>query len=187
MLAIAAGISPALAGGFECPKAGTVVTYGQSKVTYRGADPTDPYICASEVNGKTSSLLFSWYAPDAEDQERISGLNRAKAALTAFFIGQKNKVSFELAQVVPHFEQFGMQNWKDTWQRIGFQTVSVGGQQIMTEQIRVTEEGMSGNTTLFWWDVWYDPVSHVFLRGRITVGRGYNHGRGYDATYLHVP
>jgi hypothetical protein len=170
---------------FACPKPGTVIAYASGNtITYHGADSKDSTICIREFNGRTGRFLFNYYV----EREWYSGLDQAKLALQSFFSGQKNEVIYERAEVVRGQESAGVQRWTDKWQRIGQDTVVVGGRSIVTDRVRITTEGTnSNNTYLGIWDLWYDPISHASLRGRISVQRGYSHDRGYDATALTLP
>lgn len=181
------------AAGFECPKDGTVVAYdtaGQAtKAMYHGTDPTDPLICIREGGqGRRGSFLFNYYFINSKDAASVSELDQARKALPAFFAGTADQVSFERAAVVRHEESRGTQRWKDTWQRLGRDVVPVAGRSIPTEHLRVTTEGVSGNTYLGTWDFWYDTADHVMLRSRYSAERGVCAGcRGSDAVSLTVP
>jgi hypothetical protein len=161
--------------GTFCPPAGTIYqgtsNRGPYTSTSKGADPKDPTIClrvtegpGAGVNyGKQVATLYGWYQSDYFSAAQLA---KARAELGALFAGQKDQTTFDITVNRPGTSYV----WTDTvtWKRMGQEMITIGGRPINAVRFEYHDVGGPGSgsyDTL--WSLWYDPTSHVWIKGDI--------------------
>lgn len=156
--------APLEAGSF-CPPAGTQVRGRHDDGTffhndYQGADPQDPTIC---LVGSIRSL-FGIYYLNARETYIWGSEDRIRNGLLALFSGQSAEVTFDVT-----FTQAGSTHGRrDTWQKVGNDTVQVNGRNVGVVKYRYTMEGTMNSNYHAVREMWYDPALHLVLRRRNT-------------------
>jgi hypothetical protein len=160
-----------------CPGAGVVVTGQNNRGTYTvtqlGPDKSDPSICHSKTDGQGSMApgkevrrIYNWwdvdlYPTSSSDQKKI------EESIGAVLSGQANEASFEAVMGKAGTSWSWSQN--ETWKRVGQDTISISSQNVSTVRLRMETTPAGGTNTRIAWDLWWDPVRHLFLRGHATV------------------
>jgi hypothetical protein len=162
-----------------CPKDGTVIsaknTTGLYNSTARGSDPKDASVCigvsegpgSGVNNGREVRRIYGYYDlttynMSSTDQER------ARAALESLLTGARNEVEFELTEYLVGTRYAWTSN--EHWKRTGQASLSVGGRSINAVSFQLETKYVSGSSQYHGvWDLWYDPVSHIWLKGHVTM------------------
>ena len=179
VLAVALVLSwfPAIAvhaqGSQWCLPAGLVIKAknNQGEVTYttKGADPTDSAVCVVHTIGpgagidydKTVRFIYGWLPLQGFAMTEATEKS-ARAGIGAILSGQSKEVSFEMTNSSPGYGSWsGINTWKNT----GSATISVGGRPTNVITLRSAFKGGGGSNYDGYWDLWYDPVLHLFVKG----------------------
>jgi hypothetical protein len=165
-----------------CPRSGIVFqgtnTIGPYTATTKGPDPADRSVCITVAegpgtgvnNGKPVSRIYGWYditnfklTPDTQ--------SKARAGLAAILTGQTGETSFEMTlSLVGRSEPWsGIESLK----RTGQATISVGGRPTNVILLHTAFKGTANSRYDAAWDLWYDPVLHLFVKGHLTTDSGF--------------
>jgi hypothetical protein len=166
---------PARAQPFQwCPPAGLLIkarnTQGEYTRATKGADPNDNSVCIGVANGpgagidsgKTVRAIYGWYTLQnfamTADTEKS-----ARAGLGAILSGHSDEVSFQMTNSRPGTSYI----WSGTesWKRTGQATLSIGGRPTNVMTLHEMFKGGANTNYDVYWDLWYDPVLHLFVRG----------------------
>jgi hypothetical protein len=163
-----------------CPGAGLVVTAqnnrGSYTITHLGPDKSDPAVCRSKAEGQGSLApgkevrrIFTWYDIDlyptsSADQKKI------EESVGAVLSGRINETAFDA--VMGKAGTSWSWNQNETWKRVGQDTIDIGSQNVNTVHLRQETKPGGGTNYHVAWDLWYDPVRHLFLKGHATVYSG---------------
>jgi hypothetical protein len=159
-----------------CPPAGTVVkgknTNGEFTSTHKGADPKDGTVCitlsegpgiSGLIFGKPVRRIYAWY--DLTTYTMTSETEkRAREGVGAVLSGRNEQVSFEMTLNRPG-SNYGSYSGTETWNRTGQTTITIGGRQTNVITLRETFKGGANTSFDGYWDLWYDPVLHLFVKG----------------------
>jgi hypothetical protein len=162
-----------------CPPSGMtiIIRNGQGEMvrTTRGADPMDSTVCVADINGpaagissgKTVRSIYGWYplqniimTPETERQARVG--------LGEILSGKSQEFSFTMTTKLDGRNWTGTESWRHTGQA----TIPVAGRSINVITVRQTYTG-NPSTPLSdaYWNLWYDPALHFFVKGeRYTTG-----------------
>ncbi|MEO9188499.1 MAG: hypothetical protein ABI224_00630 [Acetobacteraceae bacterium] len=186
---------PAISSNFvACPKAGTISkgrsTLGEYANYWQGTDPSDPTVCLGKsvsfdaaTSGKPWRRMYALF--DLTFRNWQQGEDQARTALGLLLSGQTNKVSFSETLTKPG--ESWIQTWRETWERTGVADVTVGNRTIKATVFRRTQEGRAGNGYLGTQQLWYDPATHLWIKGHLDVDRGYNLDRDFEMTSIVTP
>ena len=75
----------------------------------------------------------------------------------------------------------------ETWKRVGQDTISIGSQNVSTVHLRQEAKPGGGTNYHVAWDLWYDPVRHLFLKGHATVYSGNPLVTDFQVTAISAP
>ena len=157
-----------------CPPAGLVIKgtnrQGEFIRTTKGADPADSTVCVWHSIGpgagldydKTVRFIYGWLPLQnfamTEETEKS-----ARAGIGAILSGQSKEVSFEMTNRRPG----GGTSWSgiDSWKNTGSATISIGGRPTNVITLREAFKGGANTSYDGYWDLWYDPVLHLFVKG----------------------
>jgi len=157
-----------------CPPAGTTIKGTNDQGAYtrvaKGADPGDSAVCVSVLNGpgagidngKTIHRLYGWYDLDHYSRTPATTTDMHRG-LGAILSGQTSKTAFEMTS-----SQNGTRyNWSGTenWERVGQATLSIGGRPTAVVMLREAFKGGASSGYDGFWNLWYDPALHVFVKG----------------------
>lgn len=150
----------------------------------------DPTVCIgksesfdAETSGKPWRRLYGWY--DLTFRNWQQGEDQARTALGSLLSGQANKVSFDETVTEPGSSR--VQTWRNTWERVGAADVTIGNRTVKTIILRWTDEGRAGNGFLGTQELWYDPATHLFVKGHWDIERGIEHNLDFEVTSILPP
>ena len=133
-------------------------------------------------NGKPLSRIYGWY--DITNLNMTADTqNKARAGLGAILTGQTAATSFDMTMnTVGRSETWsGVESWK----RTGQTTIPVGGRPTNVIALHEAFKGGANSRYDADWDVWYDPATHLFVKGHKTTATGFG-GRIADFEILSV-
>lgn len=170
---------------FQCPKAGTRVTYGTSRrpVVFNGADPGDPMVClSSNPNGTSSRRVVNLLEPPAPQAREVHDglvqvfpLAPGRTARFSYFQGYRNDPT-----------QTGQ--FRETWTTVGPETLQVGGKPVQTVLVtREVENNQAAGSVGIRWKLWFAPESGLWVKGEPTVLRGDATVRPFTVSSIVVP
>jgi len=160
----------ASAGGFTCPKPGTVVKSANGmSVVYHGTEPGDSVVCLKTSSiGRDLKELYNWYSVDSGRDPTA-----ARAAMQDLFSGKVSKVSFETDVTFANVRRTpGPRTYLNTWSRVGEDVLAIDGRQIRTVVFDYEREGEYLVGFHGKWKIWFDPSSGLFLKGAFTPIKG---------------
>ena len=116
------------------------------------------------MSGKENRTIYGWYSlttlnRSASEQQKI------RESLGAVLSGQRDQVTFETTTSRP-----GTSNvWTNqvTWQRMGEATLTIDGRRVNTIMLRNTDNGGANSNYEGVWDLWYDPLLHIWVKGEL--------------------
>jgi hypothetical protein len=178
---------PTAQGIAACPLPGTIVeardTIGDYTVSYRGVDPEDDSVCISDIRrpGRawkevrtTYGWINGWFNLTRFDYPS-SSRRAARDALAGVLNGTITATEFDQ----PWGNRVTRQPGKASFVlvRTGNETLAIGATAINAITLRVSAEGNANSKipeSYFSndWDLWYDPESHLFVKGHVTNRRG---------------
>jgi hypothetical protein len=168
-----------------CPLAGTIVkardSLGDYVTTFRGADPADSSIClriterlGAANSGKEERTIYGWFnlsgrSAFASDQRQI-----ARDALATVLNGTKTETTFYLTTSRRGTNVIGTST--NTLMRTGQAILTVGERAVNVITLRLSSNGTTNSLYSVGyydidWDLWYDPSSHLFVKGHVTTRR----------------
>jgi hypothetical protein len=178
-----------------CPAAGVILTAqnnrGSYTVTQLGPDKSDPSVCHSKTDGQGSLApgkevrrIHNWwdvdlYLTSGSDQKKI------EESIGAVLSGQVTESSFDAIMGKAGTNWSWTQN--ETWKRVGQDTISIGSQNVSTVHLRQEAKPGGGTNYHVAWDLWYDPVRHLFLKGHATVYSGNPPVTDFQVTAISAP
>ena len=176
----AAGSVAAAPQGFQCPPAGTRITFGTGVRVHRGSDPSDPFVClATGANGRDERFLGNLVLlPTSDDVAH----RRALAQLLPPTPGKT--VDFTYASVNAQGATF-TSRW--TYRVAGSRTMTIAGTD--REVILIERDMQNPNWTGYFatWTFYYDPASRSILGGDIRVLRGEDRSTNWRASGVELP
>jgi hypothetical protein len=173
--------------GFQCPPAGTVVTYGDGgRVTWRGPDPNDPALCRrtairpeGEVNQRLPFSIWSY----SFDQNSLPQIRSGLAPLFPLAIGKR-----------VYFSRTGpdargqSQLYSETWRVEGRENLVVGGRTREVWRIRRSSEFQGSGSGSFSGELIMrvDVATHIVLKQDVESG-AWARGNAWAVTSLTFP
>jgi hypothetical protein len=196
--------SPAGAEGVAaCPRTGTIVkatdSLGDYITTFRGTDSADSSICISVTerpgvalnSAREQRTIYGWFnlstrTTYAPDQRQI-----VRDALAAVLNGTETATTFDLTVNRRGTNVLGTST--STLSRLGQASLTIEGRTISAITLRFAAKGLTNSLysqTYYdiYWDVWYDPSSHLFVKGHLTDRRGGGaRVRDFEVTSITLP
>jgi hypothetical protein len=177
-----------------CPTAGIAVAVTSNRGTYTvkhlGPDASDRSICLADVEGQGAVFpgqrrtIYVWY--DLTNFPMANSyVGDASNALAAVLSGQKNDATFDVVM-----GRSGKSwSWSSTeiWQRAGADTIKVGTQSTAATRLRYETKPGGGTNFHVVWDLWYDPVRHLLLKGHATALSGSPAVTDFEVTAISGP
>lgn len=159
-----------------CPPAGMVVhgrsNRGEFVTTSKGSDPEDNTVCvrvtegpsAGGMYGKPDRVLYGWYSVTTRVRTADT-LQRIHEGLGAILSGKSDRVVFDMTSSLAGRSY--MWTTTDTWTHTGQATLTIDGNAVNTITLHWTEKGGAGTNVDDEWDLWYDPIRHIWLKGEL--------------------
>lgn len=166
---------------FKCPRAETVTEIttpnGLQAVTNLGTDPTDPALCRWRRGTSPGASLYGIYGPDTSE---LRGAD-IRRGMDALFAGAA-EVSFRFQS------RMGRANVavEDTWQRVGVETLAIGGREVVAHVFLRTSVGRERDFRGVW-RRWYDPDSQEWVKRQLVEANQPTASDDYVASRLPLP
>jgi hypothetical protein len=190
-------VPPANAQGIAaCPRSGTIIkgrnSLGDYTATLRGADPSDSSVCVSVGEGPGAGInygkevrrIYGWFDLTnltlAPDQQKL-----ARDSLAAVLNGSKSETTFELTFGVAGRNYIGTMT--DTLVRTGQAPLTIDGRPVNTIALRDSIKGGANSQYDGDWSLWYDPASHLFVKGHVDIRSGGLQVRDFEVTAITAP
>ena len=116
----------------------------------------------------------------APDQQKL-----ARDALAAVLNGSKSETMFELTIGVAGRGYVGTMT--HTLARTGQALLTIDGRSVNTIALRDSIKGGANNPYDGDWSLWYDPASHVFVKGPLDIRRGGLQVRDFEVISITSP
>jgi hypothetical protein len=186
----AAAVAPAQAqnNDFHCPKSGTTVKTAIAEngveytQVYRGADQNDPEICRLTISTtvpytpRARRRLFNFF-----DVPTMADMTEVRPALRSLLSGQTNRMTFRFTAY--DSDRRGPWPWQETWQRLGHETIPVGGRNIDAVTFERESENVYTHSSHAKIKLWFDPATGIFLKDETTILQG-QWGHDYQVTSI---
>jgi hypothetical protein len=104
--------------------------------------------------------------------------------------GTKTETTFDLTTSRPGTNVIG--TYTNTLMRTGQAILTIGGRAVNVITLRLSENGTPNSLYSkgyydIDWDLWYDPSSHLFVKGRITTRRPAPWKHDFEVTSITLP
>ncbi len=176
---------PVHAQTFQCPKPGTIVSFGAvNTMTYQGADPADPDVCVGVHSARGEQRrLFDWYTlPIRGDDKPV------RVAYRAVMSGQQPQASYTITLSSMTGGGGGSvafyQDFDRTLRRLGPQTITIGTEQFQTMVYEQIERFQGRENTQ---KLYYDLASRVWVRADNRMRDGITIANGWSVTAVKLP
>ena len=155
---------------FACPSGVTTrTTYddGQNTTpaTWQGSEASDPTVCLVSTRGRVRRFRYGM-----TELPLSGGEDDNKRILANVFSGSTENQCYE--QKVPVTGGAGYYFGKECWRQLGRTDIPFNGKSTPVVVISETYDGVAGNAYAGDWTFYFDPVTHLFIKGETVNRRG---------------